>query len=58
MKLFGWSLVEVFLQLGADDVVGRGDHVAQRADAAEVVTDSAEGLDFGHGGKKGLGIGD
>ena len=51
------QLVEVLLQLGADHIVGRRDHVAQRADAAKVVADSTEGLNFGHG-RKGLGIRD
>ena len=45
------ELVEMVLQLGTDHVVRRGDNVAQRADAAKVVTDSAEGLNLGHGWK-------
>ena len=51
MKLFGMELVEVLLQFGTDHVVGRRDNVAQRADAAKVVADSTEGLNFGHGWK-------
>ena len=33
----GMLLVELLLQLGVDHVVGRGDHVAQGADVAQVV---------------------
>ncbi len=42
-------LVELVLQLGADHVVRRSNDVAQRADVPQVVTQSAEGLDVGHG---------
>ena len=41
-------VVEPLLQLGVDHVVRRRDHVAQRADVAEVVANAAKGLDVGH----------
>ena len=50
-ETLGVQLVEVLLQLRPNHVVGRRDHVGQRADAAEVVTDATEGLDFWHRGK-------
>ncbi len=42
-------LVEIVLQGGPDDVVRRGDHIRERAHVAQVVADSAKGLDFWHG---------
>ena len=49
--------VEMVLQFGADHIVRGRDHVAQRADPAEVVTHSTEGLNIGHGWKdRGSGI--
>ena len=50
-------LVELRPAARADHVVGRSDHVAQRADVAQVVTKSAKGLNFGHGGQA-LGVRD
>ena len=44
----GVLLVELLLQRRADHVVRRRHHVAQRADMAQVVTKSAEGLDVRH----------
>ena len=44
----GAAVVEGLLQRGVDDVVGRGDHVAEGADAAQVVAVSAERADVGH----------
>ena len=42
-------VVERGLQLGIDHVVRRRDDVRERADVAEVVADTAEGLDVRHG---------
>ena len=44
----GMLAIKLLLQVGIDHVVGRGDHVAQRADVAEVVAEGAEGLNFRH----------
>ena len=44
----GAAVVEGLLQRGVDDVVGRRDHVAEGADAAQVVAVGAEGPDLGH----------
>src|SRR5262249_52795723 len=41
------------LQGRVDDVVGRGDHVAEVADAAQVVAVSTERTDVGHGSSPG-----
>ncbi len=44
------AVVERLLQGGIDHVVRRRDHVAEVADAGEVITKAAKGLHFGHGG--------
>ena len=44
----GTAVVERLLQGGVDDVVGRGDHVAEGADAAQVVAVGAECVNLGH----------
>src|SRR5207249_3679388 len=44
----GAAVVEGLLQGRVDHVVGRRDHVAQGADAAQVVAVGAEGPDLGH----------
>ena len=51
----GMFAVELVLQLRADHVVGRRDHVAQRPDVAKVVAEAAKGLNFRHGTKQNWG---
>ncbi len=46
--VMGAALVEGLLQRGVDHVVGRGDHVAEGADAAQIVAVGPEGPDLGH----------
>ena len=43
------SFVELALQIGADHVVWRRHDLRQRSDVLEVVTQSAKGLNLGHG---------
>jgi hypothetical protein len=45
-------LVQGILKFGADHIVRRRDDVAERADLAQVVTDSAKGLDLRHGARR------
>ena len=48
--VIGALLVEFGLEFRADDVVGRGDHVAQRSDLAKVVANGTKGLNLRHCG--------
>jgi hypothetical protein len=53
----GVQIIELLLQLTVDHVVRWSNHIAERTNLSEVVTDTRKGTDVGHGGEGRVGQG-